>query len=135
MKLKNLTTQAVLTLSDELLWTDEFEWTPVKTNSSYSMTGALIVEQGVMQAGRPISLEQPDETMGKLKRAIALTLAQWAAIKGQTFELTLERGGNRTYIVMFNTDKPMTAKPSKGFVGLNSPDDWYNVNLYFIEVV
>ena len=135
MKLKNLSSSAVLTLSDELMWKDEFDWTPVKTNASYSMTGALILEQGVMQAGRPISLEQPDESMGRLKRSVALTLKSWAALPNQRFELTLERGGNRTFTVIFNHDKPLSATPAKGFVGLNSPDDWWNVQLYFIEVV
>ncbi len=45
-----------LTLPTDLIWIDEFDWTPVQQTQTYSITGALIIESGVKKAGREITL-------------------------------------------------------------------------------
>jgi len=47
-------------LSDRLAWTDEYSWSPVVQATAPSTTGALLVDVGVLQAGRPITLEGVD---------------------------------------------------------------------------
>jgi hypothetical protein len=45
-----------LQLPDGLRWEDEFSWTAVTQQTAYTLTGALVVEQGTRQAGRPLTL-------------------------------------------------------------------------------
>ena len=39
-----------------LLWADEQEWTSYAQSQTYSLTGALILERAIKQAGRPVTL-------------------------------------------------------------------------------
>ncbi|WP_180089450.1 MULTISPECIES: hypothetical protein [unclassified Acinetobacter] len=141
MKLQKLTGAGyvpegeAIELSDELLWVDEFSWSKVASNDSeYTIAGALIVEQSEKLAGRPITLERPDDKTGWAKRGIVKTLHEWANLKGQRFRLTFERGGSRSFTVMFKTSQPLKSEPVKGFVGTNSDDELWFCNLNFIEV-
>lgn len=122
-------------LSDELMWVDEFEWSKVASNDGeYSIAGALIIEQSEKLAGRPITLERPDDLTGWATRGTVKTLHEWANLKGQRFRLTLERGVERNFTVMFKTSNPLKTEPVKGFVGKNTDDEVWFCNLYFIEV-
>ena len=56
MQLKNLATGVVLLLPDDLLWSDEHAWTPATASVSYLITGALLVQSALRQAGRPMTL-------------------------------------------------------------------------------
>ena len=50
-----------LALPGDMMWTDEFNWSPVERSIDYSLTGALIVDIGTRQAGRTITLEGADD--------------------------------------------------------------------------
>ena len=50
-----------LTLPPDLLWADEFDWTPIESSQEYAVTGALVVDTATRQAGRPITLEGGDD--------------------------------------------------------------------------
>ncbi len=54
MRLKNNTTNQEITLPNDLLWVDE-TWSPVTSNTTYTITGALVIEYGQKQAGSPRS--------------------------------------------------------------------------------
>lgn len=86
-----------IALSDRLLWTDEYAWTPVVTESRWGTNGALHVHVGKRQAGRPIALDGRDSRAWML-RSQCDQLQAWAALPGATFDLVL-RGTPRT--VMF----------------------------------
>lgn len=60
MTLTDGTSSAIL--PDDLLWSDEWEWTPLVQSAEYSLTGALIVENATRLAGRPVTLaaDKPD---------------------------------------------------------------------------
>lgn len=45
-----------VTLPQGMIWSDELTWTGVTVETTYSLTGALIMEQGIKAAGRPITL-------------------------------------------------------------------------------
>lgn len=134
MILKDMVTNQELTLSDELLWVDEYGWSPPKVNKEYSLTGALHIQTGKRKAGRPISLEPPDENTAWLNRLVVETLRQWAALPDRIFKLTFERGISRFFYVRFDHDKNMDVKPVLGAVGLNSADDPMLCKIYFYEV-
>lgn len=42
---------------DQLEWVDEFEWDAITQSQERSLTGALLVQEGVKLYGRPITLQ------------------------------------------------------------------------------
>ena len=107
-------------LSDGLRWSDEFAWSPLAQASEYSLTGALIVEQAIKQAGRPITL------VGG-KDFAWLTRAELATLKtklnaGATMTLSLHDA--RTFAVLPAGDEPLqvTPLPRVRDSGLADPD-------------
>ncbi|ASI69910.1 hypothetical protein BA022_15945 [Diaphorobacter nitroreducens] len=88
---------ATATLSDRLIWTDEYAWSPVVTETRTGTNGALHVHVGKRLAGRPITLDGRDSSAW-ITRALCNQLQAWAAIPGATFDLVL-RGV--PHIVMF----------------------------------
>jgi hypothetical protein len=119
-----------ITLSDDLLWTDEYAWSVVSQRREYSITGAQIIDSGAKQAGRTITLAG-GETGGWTPRSVVDALAVAAAIPGQQFTLTL-RGD--TYTVVFDhTSRALEAEP---VWNVNDPSstDYYVATLRFTEV-
>lgn len=104
-------TLGAITLPSGLVWSDEFSWTPVQQSSDYSLTGALIVQQAVKQAGRPITLA--GQSAGRdhtawITRADLLSLQAALAIAGATFALTLHDG--RAFTVSA-AENPLDVEP------------------------
>lgn len=49
-----------LHLSDDLLWTDEFEWSALaQAEPERTLSGAQVVQQSIKRAGRPVTLAPP----------------------------------------------------------------------------
>ena len=99
-------TLGALTLPQGLRWADEFAWTPVAQTTGYSVTGALIVEQGEKLAGRPITLVGGKEWAW-------LTRAEVTALKALLDageEMTLTLHDNRTFTVLPAGDEPLTVR-------------------------
>lgn len=91
-----------------MVWVDELDWHAVEKSQTYSITGALIFDIGVKQAGRTITL-QAEEEAGWITRATLMTLRAQAAEPGQVFELTLADG--RVFAVQFAAGDPIQARP------------------------
>jgi len=87
----------LVTLSERLIWTDEYAWSPVVTETRTGTNGALHVHVGKRLAGRQITLDGRD-TAAWITRAQCDQLQAWAAIPGATFELVL-RGTARTVML------------------------------------
>lgn len=104
-------------LPDDLIWVDELEWTPVQQSEAYTLTGALVLETGVKQAGRPITL-QGDGESAWITRATLLSLyAKLTAAPPYT--LTLNDA--RTFSVAFRHGQaPIQAQP---VIDYNTPAD------------
>lgn len=90
-----------VTLPDALNWVDEYTWSPVEQTKTYTTTGALLIEESVKQAGRPITLEG-NEDRTWCTRALVDTLRAWAATPGIVLALTI-RGTARD--VTFDHEK------------------------------
>ena len=113
MQLKNLTNGQILSLPDDLLWTDEHHWTPAVATVSYLLTGALLVESATRLAGRPITLQAPDD-MAWVTRSVVDQLYLWATAPEQAFELRFADGTQ--FIVVFrHQDQAIEASPVLGF--------------------
>ena len=134
MKLIDLITNEVLLLPNDLLWVDEFNWTPVAASGKYSLGGAFIVQAGVKLDGRPISLE-PMEDMAWVSRTTLQALRAASSIPKRKFTLALEYPDDtRQFTVSFApVSEPVEGKPVKGFPE-HTPDSWYSIKLQFIQV-
>lgn len=121
-----------LTLPDALNWTDEYTWSPVQQSKTYTTTGALLIEEGTRQAGRPITLEGSEDRTW-CTRAVVDQLRAWAATSAIVLQLTLrgvqrnvtwdhERGALAGLPVLFYAD------------GAIASDDWYVPTLRLLEL-
>ena len=125
-------TPVTLTLPDALSWADEYTWTPVEQSKTYTTTGALLIEEAVKQAGRPITLEG-SEDRAWCTRALVDTLHTWATTAGIVLTLTL-RGVARQ--VTFDHEKgALQGLPVLFYAdGSIESTDWYVPPLRFLEL-
>lgn len=114
-----------ITLSDGLLWSDEFDYTPVKQNIKTMLDGSQLIQEGVAQAGRPITL-QGTEQRGWVKRS---ALEQLFAKLTIATPMALSLPDGRSFNVRWrHNDKPIDAK-SLQEICVPAPDQPYAVTL------
>lgn len=90
-----------ISLPEDMVWEDELtDWDSVEQTITYSLTGALILQHGTRQAGRPITLSLPREH-GLCDRALVLQLNTLASANN-SHTLTLHDG--RTFAVRWRRD-------------------------------
>jgi len=113
-----------LLLSEHLVWTNEFDWSPVRQLQDRGLSGALVIQVAVKQAGRPIHLT------GVLSRAQVKALKALAATPMQ-HQLTFN-----DVIFQVRWDYARTELSAVPEVDYANPsdDDYYRVTLRFIEV-
>lgn len=123
------TTLDALTLPDDLLWVDEYAFTPVKQNLSIAVDGTLIVEAAAQLKGRPITL-QGGRDYGWVDRTTLEALRAKQYQPGLQLALTV-RGV--TYQVLFMQPGGIEAQP---IIDYSNPSgaDFYSVTLKFFEV-
>ncbi|WP_257266043.1 hypothetical protein [Endozoicomonas sp. ONNA2] len=88
-----------ITLPDDLLWINEFEWNPVQQTTQRSLTGALLVQEGLLVHGRPIILSGNGEA-GWVSRLTVKSLFALSKAANKTMSLTL--ADNRQFTVIFD---------------------------------
>ena len=133
-KLTNISTSAVIELDDELYPTDEHNWSPVVATTDYTLSGSLVVQQGVRLAGKPITL-QSQEDLGWLTRATVNALRAECAKPNMFFRLDYiaDDSIQRVKVMFDHAKNPIEATPLKGFISPRA-DDFFLVTLRFIEV-
>lgn len=125
------TDSETLNLHPQFIWVDELDWTALaQSEPTYTLTGAVDIQQGTKQAGRPITLNGADVW---ITRADLLTLQDWANVPELT--LTLTHPDGRTFGVIFNRPAIFNIKQ----VVLTQPSDddneqWYQADLSFLTV-
>lgn len=98
-----------ITLPKDLWWEDETEWTPVEQTVEYSTTGALLIDLGVKQAGRPITLTGEEDKAWTTRKTV-LDLQALAAEPGR--EMTLVIAGRSFQVLFRQSDgRPIEAEP------------------------
>lgn len=124
--LSNGTVTAVLPA--DMLWSDEYESSPLKSRVTLTLDGGVLVEQSVLVKGRPITLSG-NEDRGWLSKAELDHLAVLASAAGV---LTLTLADDRVFSVMFGSE-PIKAR---GLWPLAFPTstDWYVVTISLIQV-
>lgn len=96
-----------VSLPSDLVWTDEFTWPTVVRKTEYALTGALIVDVGQRQAGRPITLAGDAGTW--VPRATVDALRVLACEVPGQFVLALADG--RSFNVVFAPEAAIAAAP------------------------
>ncbi|MBB5204400.1 hypothetical protein HNQ51_001714 [Inhella inkyongensis] len=119
-------------LPADLYWADELSWSAVTQTVEHSLTGALIVQFGTRQAGRPITLQPPEEGKSSwISRAALQQLQVWAQLPGQALTLTLR--GLARQVIWRHQDGALEPRPVQHFADV-APDDAYTATLRFMEI-
>lgn len=125
-------------LPDDMIWSDELAWSPVRQKKAYSIEGALIIDRIVLQAGRPITLIG-NERRSWIPRSKLLALQAWASlITDPTFTLHL-RGVDRQVIFDLDADTNAASGAVRGepvypYADPEDGDAYCSVELRFLEV-
>lgn len=124
-------TNEVLNLPDRLRWTDEYSWQGLGQSSpQYSLGGALIIQQGMKLAGRPITLSN-DDNKNWLKKQDVMKLQEWANLPELALILNYQ---NREFRVIFaNHQQALTADPV-AWTHDETGEDWYRVSISFLTI-
>ncbi len=91
-----------------MVWVDEFDWHAVEKATDYGLTGKLLIDIAVRQAGRSITLQGVDDA-GWIQRSVLQQLYTLAADPGATYALQLADA--RTFNVQFAPGNPIEARP------------------------
>jgi len=127
-------TLGAITLPAGLRWIDELDWSPTVQSIDYTVVGALIVQEGVRLAGRPITLVGGIDFI-RITRANLLTLA--AALDAAAAGITLTLHDARTFSVLPRRDEsagPLSAHPVP-IVLDSGPANPATTTLYYIEAI
>lgn len=114
-----------------LHWEDEFGWSPVVETGEYSITGALLLDQSVKLAGRPMTLVGTDH-LGWIQYAQLVEL-QTLSFTPQNMELDYH---GRLFTVRFRYDSgsPVTAEQIIPRIPPRDTDPYRKLNVKLIIV-
>lgn len=121
-----------VTLDNELVWVDEFDFAPVIASAERTVGGRLVIQERSLQGARPITL-QGDEDRGWQKRSTIEALKNMAGITGATYTLIY---GTFTTIVRFRHEEgnPVQFAPVKDYLPDPGTDEWYYGKILLQEV-
>lgn len=119
-----------LALPPHLIWTDRYDWAAPQSSLDYSLTGAALIDVGVRQSGRPITLAGGD-TWGWISKTDLDTLRALADVPGTAYQLAIHAEPARN--VLF--DHREVAVQARAVVDYTDPigSTWYVPTLRFIE--
>ena len=120
-----------LELDDQFEWIDEFAWDAVEQGQERTLTGALVVQEGLKLYGRPITLAANGGVWTPL--SVVRQLEALRDQRGLVMPLTLP--GGATHSVIFNraSGQALEAKPIERLVE-PGPDAPYEITLRLITV-
>ena len=109
---------------DNLIWTDELDWTPLEQTKTYGQTGKLVCQSGIKHGGRPVTLMGDWATRAQLDALMATQLL------GKPMTLVL---GSKTLSVWWDaTQTPIEATPlGPREEAWDAPDLQYEVTYRF----
>ena len=133
MKLIRKTTGKTIQLEDGFFWSDE-NWSEIEQNQEYAISGALIIQEGRKQAGRPITLQPANKTKGWIKLSELNTLRLWQNLQEQfTLQYEWPHVQFVFYVIWNHKDGALESSTVKG-TPATSLDTYFNRTMRFIEV-
>ena len=130
-----------ITLPGDLYWSDEFTSWKVGQARKASLTGALILHESALQAGRPVTLETTQEGNAWIAPIPLATLRQLQALEEDVdeppFTLVLpdHNSGTRSMTMKFRRDDgaAIEARPIR-FASPALDADYFAITLRLIQV-
>jgi hypothetical protein len=116
---------------DQLEWVDEFTWDPVAQEQERSLSGALMVQEGVKLYGRPITLASNGAAWFRL--SVVRQLEALRDERGRVMLLTLPTGVQHHVIFNRAAGAPLEAAPLWRHVNPGA-DRLYEITLRLITV-
>lgn len=124
-------TLGAIAIPEDVWWQDEFDWTPIAESTEYGLTGALVIDIGIREAGRPITLVS-NPAGGWVPRATVQALqAQRDSTPVSTLALTLADG--RVITVKHDRTRQFEAAPVRPVSDMTAATP-YRITLPLIEV-
>ena len=133
---------AGIALPFDIQWADEFTAWKVGQLIRPTLTGALVIQESALQAGRPITLRGFDD--GGMRYVAPITLATLNALRaleetagGASMTLILPAAGDttRSFTVRFRrTDGPAIEATPLKYQAPAEADDWFLATLRLIQV-
>lgn len=122
---------ASVQLPQDMHWADEYEWSGVaQTAPVYSLSGAVLVQQAVKLAGRPITLGGDWVWHGL---ATLRTLRDWTDVPG--LRMTLQHPDGRSFEVCFRLhDKAFDRVEPVKFATPETEGDRYSFGIRLMTV-
>lgn len=119
-------------LPKDLHWQEELSWSAVEQNVEHSLTGALLIQEGVKLKGRQITLVGKDD-MAWIDRSKGLTLLSMANSPGLIMTLKFLEPVSETVAFSFNVMFRHFEKPALDIRHIKQwdqfePGAWYIVN-------
>lgn len=114
-----------LLLPDDMIWGDEFDFSPVGQTITPTLTGALIIEESALPTGRPITLK------GVGTRALVKQLKALESLINHQMPLIMLDGIQRT--VVFKRPGVVAVQLDAEYADPDDSDP-YNITLNLIEV-
>jgi len=119
-----------IAIPEDVWWEDEFDWDAISQSTEYSVTGTLVVDQGIRQAGRPITLTS-SANGGWVSRGTVMALQAQRDVPEATFTLTLADG--RSFTVMHDLSRTFEARPVRPASDMSDASP-YRITLPLIEI-
>ena len=115
-------------LPDDLIWLDEFDWSPVEQLQTYTLTGSIVFESALKHGGRTIMI---GEGSSRVHTTRAVVDALYAKLSINA-EMTLTLQDSREFTVRFHHEnKPIDAKPVFDY-RIKNPADPYHLTFRLI---
>lgn len=120
-----------ISFSDDLIWADEFGWSPITQDKQYTIGGTLVIQESKKLAGRPITLRGYNIWES---RSVIEQLHSASLLTAQDFTLTLHDG--RSFTVRFDHTQNKPVDTEAVFAGRDTEatDEFYINALHFIVV-
>lgn len=117
-------------LPPDLQWTDEFDWSDVEQTKEYSLTGALIVQQGVKAKGRPFTLQSNGASW--VKRSVVELLQTFYNTPDTVFTLSID---GTDYLFQFERPGGFRAAEAQRLMrSVQGPDYPFTIEIKGFEV-
>lgn len=117
-------------LPSDLQWSDEFDYSQVEQTAERSLTGALVVQQGLKVKGRPITLES--NSAAWVRRSVVEMLQAFYDTPGQTFTLSI---AGTDYLFQFERPGGFKASEVQRLArDIQSGDHFFTIQIKGFEV-
>jgi hypothetical protein len=131
MQLQNQDDLTVIEIPDDLEWVNEFGWSPVKQDISYTIGGTLVDQQSKVLAGRPINLAGGPSVWAP--RSLIVALKMWVDTPGIIMRLTMP-DGIRHKVIFHHVEQALTATPLWRQTVQAGTNEYNNIQLNLITV-